>query len=140
MELALAALVLAGVGFLISAYMTFEYYGAIGGSVERGPWTCPSERGMCTTAVSTPEAHVFGVPNSLLGLGWYALIVVAAAARIAYGQWLVLTGLLGVAILAAAFSLYLAWALIFRLRTVCVLCFASQMINLALLGVIAAAV
>ncbi len=140
MELAIASLVLSAIGLMVSAYMTLAYYGLLPHHAGLIPATCPSDGTTCLAITRTPASRVFGVPNSVLGLFYYALVISAAATRIAYDQWWILQSLLGVTVLAVLFSLYLAWVLIFRMRTVCVLCFTTHAINLALLGLIAAAV
>lgn len=139
MASAIAVLVLAIVGLIDSVYMTLAYYHVIQRSPRLFPnIVCSPEGGVCTSVVDTPEAHIFGIPNSLLGVGYYAIMLSTAGASIALNRWLFLPGLLGIAGVAAAFSLYLAWLLIFRMRTACVLCFIAQAINLALFCIIAA--
>jgi uncharacterized membrane protein len=134
---AITVFVLAIVGLIDSLYMTLAYYHLINRSPRLFPnVVCPSEGSTCISVVDTPEAHVLGIPNSLLGVGYYAIMLSTASARIALDRWLFLPAILGIAGIAAAFSLYLAWLLIFRMRTTCVLCFLAQAINLALFCII----
>ncbi len=134
----IAVLVLATIGLIDSIYMTLAYYHVIRRSSRLFPnVVCSLESNVCTSVVDTPEAHVLGIPNSLLGVGYYAIILSAAATRITLNRWLFPYGILTISIAAATFSLYLAWLLIFRLRTACVLCFIAQAINLALFCILA---
>ena len=62
-------------GWLDALYFTFAYYGRI----KKARWVpeilCAREGSSCVTVVQTPYARVFGLPNSLLGLLYYALLM-----------------------------------------------------------------
>jgi uncharacterized membrane protein len=133
---------LALAGFLDGLYFTFAYYGR----VRRMPWVpealCAREGSSCVTVVKTPDACLFGVPNSLLGLVYYFLLMlwsllgcpigfeveIAGAYRIFRIGWLVTS----VSAIAALLGFYLVYALRRKLHVNCLLCYTAHAINLAL--------
>ncbi len=90
----------------------------------------------CKSVLQTPYATIFRLKNYELGLGYYSLTFFYGIAS--FPQLLHLTALLS--LLATAFSVYLAYALIFRLKTACIPCFASQLINAAIFLVLMTAI
>src|SRR5215471_13454294 len=70
--------VLALAGLADAFYFTFAYYGRI----KKARWVpeilCAREGSNCVTVVHTPYARVFGVPNSLLGVLYYLLLILWA--------------------------------------------------------------
>jgi uncharacterized membrane protein len=71
---------------------------------------------------------VFGIPNFSLGLVFYlALIVAVVLPELLEKAYLLLVAAAG---LAAATSLFLSYALLFRLKARCVLCFICHALNL----------
>ena len=67
--------VLSLVGLVDALYFTFAYYGRI----QKARWVpeilCAREGSNCVTVVQTPYARVFGVPNSLVGILYYATVM-----------------------------------------------------------------
>jgi uncharacterized membrane protein len=140
-RLAIVALSLAGLWE--SFYFTFAYYGR----VKRARWVpailCAREGSSCVTVVQTPYARVFGVPNSLLGIMYYALLVFWATGGRAYSfgfrvrmteYSLTLTGLLiAASAVTVALGIYLIYALLKELHTHCPLCYTAHAINLTIL-------
>ena len=109
---------LCGVGLYASLFMLNKSRRAARGEVE-GP-----------SVVKTPRAHLFGVPNSLLGMLYYPAVAVAVwfvAGRAAA------TVLLLAAIAAAATSAVLAYSLIYVTRRPCPYCWTSHIVNWCLL-------
>jgi len=110
---------LCGVGLYASLLMLNKSRQAARGEVE-GP-----------SVVKTPRAHLFGVPNSLLGMLYYLALAVAV--------WFVhgvipAAVLLAAAVLAAATSVVLGYSLLFVTRRSCPYCWTSHAVNWALLG------
>ena len=72
------------------------------------------------TILQTPYARLLGLPNAVLGLGFYLLTATVAGLGLAGAlpRWLWWTNLVaaGVAVLLAP---YLVWALVARLKTWC---------------------
>ncbi|MBC5805606.1 MAG: vitamin K epoxide reductase family protein [Candidatus Eremiobacter antarcticus] len=113
----IAALCLAGL--YVSIHMLAKQRAA-----QRGELTEPS-------VVQTPRARVAGFSNALFGIAYYSLMLVAAALLQAP---LVAAAALAAACLAAAFSLYLAYSLLFVTRMSCAYCWTGHVINWLLLA------
>jgi uncharacterized membrane protein len=82
------------------------------------------------SVVDTPRAHLFGVPNSLLGVLYYPCVAVAV--WFFHGMLAAIVLLLAVAA-AAATSAYLAYSLIYVTRRNCPYCWTSHAVNWCLL-------
>jgi uncharacterized membrane protein len=111
--------VLCGVGLYTSLFMLRKSIRAARGEI-RGP-----------SVVKSPRAHLFGVPNSLLGSLYYPAVAVTV--------WLVRSPLAAVVLLlvvlsAAATSVVLAYSLLFITRRECPFCWTSHAINWTLLA------
>ena len=83
------------------------------------------------SVVKTPRAHLFGIPNSLLGAIYYPVLAVAI--------WLVHGFIAEIALLLVAFgagatSVALAYSLLFITRRACPYCWTSHAVNWVLLA------
>ena len=130
-------------GLADALYFTFAYYGRVRQSRWVPQVVCAREGSSCVTVVRTPYGSVFGVPNSLLGILYYGLLLLWAVA----GQSASLTVRINMTsfvitftdLLIAAGSMtvvmgfYLVFALRRLLRIDCPLCYAAHAINLLLL-------
>ena len=78
----------------------------------------------CTQAYQSEYGRLLGAPVSILGAGYFAallaLLTLAADVSDALASYLLASSLVGL-----AFVLYLAWATIFVLGTLCLLCLAT---------------
>src|SRR5712691_6467817 len=85
----IAIVVLSLVGLANALYFTFAYYGRI----KKARWVpeilCAREGSSCVTVVQTPYARVFGVPNSLLGIIYYAVLILWTAASALAPAWFI---------------------------------------------------
>lgn len=109
---------LCGVGLYVSLFMLNKSRRAARGEIE-GP-----------SVVKTPRAHLFGVPNSLVGTLYYPAVGTAVwFARGTAGELVLLAAMAA----AAATSLYLAYSLLFVTRRECPFCWTSHAVNWALL-------
>ena len=108
-----------GVGLYVSLFMLRKSQRAARGEIE-GP-----------SVVKTPRAHLFGVPNALLGSMYYPAL--AASVWFVQGRTLEIT-LLVVVLAAASTSVALAYSLLFITRRACPYCWASHLINWTLLA------
>lgn len=112
-------LALAVLGVAISLYFTLVYYGRVE-SREVPALLCRREERSCVTILHTPYARLLGVPNAVVGLGFYLLTGAVAALALgkALPDWLWWVNLVVAAgtVLAAP---YLVWALVARLKTWC---------------------
>ncbi len=113
----IAALCMAGL--YVSVHMLRKQQAA-----QRGELTEPS-------VVMTPRARVAGFSNALFGIAYYTLMLVAAALL---QTPVVAAAALAAACAAAAFSLYLAYSLLFVTRMSCVYCWTGHLINWLLLA------
>ncbi len=115
-------------GFLISLYFTLVYYKLMPADARFIPKFCRLDQSTCASILATPDARVFGIPNFSLGLVFYLALIVA----IALPEFLEKAYLLFVAAsgLSVAMSLFLSYALLFRLNVRCALCFTSHVLNL----------
>jgi len=135
--------VLSFAGLLLAFYFTLAYYGR----VRKARWVpeilCPRQGSSCVTVVQSPYARLFGVPNSLLGIVYYLLVM--GWSVLGWKPWVVWNGIALppvwmtvrplIAISAATVILggYLIHALRQRLRVDCPLCYTAHAINAALL-------
>jgi uncharacterized membrane protein len=102
------------------------------------PLMCP-RKANCDTVVRSKYAVTFGVPNELIGVGYYALIFTASA-FVVFG--LAVTPFLHLvlaflAIVAFVTSLYLIYIQGFVLRAWCTWCLLSAFANTLILAAIA---
>lgn len=130
-------------GLAEALYFTFAYYGRI----RQAKWVpeilCAREGSSCITVVQTSYARVFGVPNSLLGIVYYLLLIVGARGSWTFGINLCIhiTSFvipLGMAILilisagTTVLGAYLVYALRRKLHVDCPLCYTAHAINTTL--------
>ena len=142
-ELLIIALSLAGL--VISIYFTFAYYGR----VKKARWIpgilCVREGSSCATVVQTPYARVFGAPNSLLGIGYYLLVIAVAVHGLEipfHGVYYVIAPfhiVFPASLATVLLGFYLIYALRRKLRIDCLLCYTAHVINLVLLALLLAA-
>lgn len=110
---------LAGLGAAISAYFTLVYYGRLHSPAMPAAFYRREER-TCTTILQTPYARLLGVPNALLGLGFYVLTGAVAALLLAGAlpRWVWQANLVAAAA-SVLLAPYLVWALVAQLKTWC---------------------
>lgn len=134
-------------GLADSLYFTFAYYGRI----KKARWVpqilCARERSSCVTVVRTPYGNIFGVPNSLLGMFYYVLLLVWAleGRSTSFGFQLGSTAysitftrlMIALSAVTVALGFYLVYALRRILRIDCPFCYAAHAINLTLLVLLA---
>ncbi len=129
-------------GLVNALYFTFAYYGR----VKKARWIpevlCAREGSNCVTVVQTPYARVFGVPNSLLGVFYYLILIGWALAppylAVRWGAGTIPVLFLSWALIAVSagtvlLGFYLIYALRRKLHTHCPLCYTGHAINAALL-------
>ena len=121
------ALLLSVLGLWISVYFTGVSYKWFPPNVKWIPQVCQLKESSCQLVIHTPRAKLFGVPNSVFGIGLYAYLIL-------FFLGLPLPWLLGFMAtgLAVIRSVYLAYSLIFVTKVPCPLCFTSHVINLTL--------
>jgi uncharacterized membrane protein len=129
-------------GLANALYFTFAYYGRI----KKARWVpeilCAQEGSTCVRVVQTPYARLFGVPNSLLGIVYYMLVMAwtmqsrTAAIKLRFHPFAHVISV-GMALLilvsmgTMVFGSYLIYALRRKLHVDCLLCYTAHAINTA---------
>ena len=140
--IALLIIALALAGLIISCYFTLAYYGRIKGARWIPAVLCAREGSSCVTVLKTPYARVFGVPNSLLGVVYYLVVmgwVLVAPHWEVWNRGVVLPlvtftwVLAAVSVVPVGLGFYLVYALRWILYIDCPLCYTAHAINAALL-------
>jgi uncharacterized membrane protein len=138
-----AVIALSLAGLADALYFTFAYYGRVRNSRWVPQVLCAREGSSCVTVVRTPYGSVFGVPNSLLGIVYYVLLLIWAVAgqSTAFGFRLGMTSysitftdlLIAASAVTVGLGFYLVYALRRILHTDCPFCYLAHAINLTLL-------
>lgn len=132
-----SALVICVGGALASGYLTYEHF------TMSSELVCPNKGGLdCESVTSSEQSKLFGIPVAILGLVYFVgmcAIVIPAAWRASDAR---IRLLLNTARLAgsgggAVYVLYLIYAELFLIGSVCVWCTVVHVLSFALFGVIA---
>ena len=116
-------------GLLIALYFALVSYGLMKPDQRFIPSICRMDERTCLSLLGTAEARIFGLPNSIPGLLYYAFMT-GAAILLLLGHSIPLRPIvLVISIATLLFSAYLAYVLLFRLKARCVLCFTSHVVN-----------
>jgi uncharacterized membrane protein len=127
------ALALSALGLLVAGYLTVEHYTA------STTLACP-ETGIvnCQKVTSSAQSAVFGIPVALLGLLFFAVMLVACLPPVwRMTQPAVRLGRLAFAGVGVAFVVYLVYAELFVLDAICLWCTAVHVLTVALFAVVA---
>ena len=122
-ELLLASCAIAGLA--IASYFSLVYYRLIEADNRWIPSFCRMERGECMRILDTPEAKIFGIPNSALGVIYYGAILIVPIQQFE-------TTFLIASIFSVGLGMYLVHALVVRLKMHCPLCYTAHGINLVI--------
>ena len=120
--LQVALSVLAVVGLVIGAYLTWTHFVGV-------PPVCISGSGGCETVQSSRYATIFGIPVAALGVVAYAGLLFSAVLRSEVGIYL---GLL-ISLVGTLFSAYLTYLEVFVIGALCQWCLASAAVMVAAL-------
>lgn len=116
------------VGLTISTYFTAVAYRWIRADEKWIPAFCRMEEQTCASIVFTPQARVFGLPNSVLGQIFYVAIIVGVPlGLVAHPLWWRVYLL--ASLVTVGLGIYLSYDLLFVTRVPCKLCFTSHGIN-----------
>ncbi|MFA6458574.1 MAG: vitamin K epoxide reductase family protein [Patescibacteria group bacterium] len=117
--------ILAGLGLALSLYTLYLHWKLKRDAKYKA--VCDlSDRMSCMKSIRSAEGKIFGIPNGVYGIGFYAAIFLATLPPLqAY--------LAPLAVLGVIFSLYFAYQLYFKVKTICVVCTAIYLVNLLLL-------
>jgi uncharacterized membrane protein len=122
-----AVLLLCLLGLYISVYFTLLAYGRIWSGSRLVPAVFRMGGGACSAVLHHPDARLFGLPNSLVGIFYYAAI---ALATVAFGLRQMPAVLVGASWAVVGAGVFLVYSLYARVRVPCRLCLASHLINL----------
>jgi uncharacterized membrane protein len=126
----IAVIVLASLGFFLSALFALVGMGIVGAQDPRLPAVCRMDERSCASILRSADARVFGIPNVALGLAYYGGLIMLAVA----GDPLM--DLMGFLVVVGGFTVVLGIYLTVRLLRVhhvqCGVCFTSHFINLFL--------
>ncbi len=131
-----ATLALLGLfGLLISLLFTLVYYGKMRADTPALPRICRLDNAECESLIRRSEAHLVGIPNFVVGLCFYIAIIAFAlmppgAAPLLERTLLMASG--G----TVTIGIFLTYVLLVRLRTNCVLCLTSHLINACVFGLL----
>jgi uncharacterized membrane protein len=127
------SLVLAALGLVVSGYLTYEHFTA------STTLACPNTSTWnCFTVTTSAQSRLFGIPVALLGVGYFAAMLVLslpAAWRSRRPQ--LRLGRLALALGGVVFVGYLVIAELFFVDAICLWCTASHVLALVLFGVVA---
>ena len=130
-SLKIACVILSLAGLINATYFTLEFYGWVEASSLIPGSLCRTDESGCLSVIRTPYACVFGLPNSLLGIGFY-LAMMAGLPFMADALALRMT-LLAAEVLVFLVGVYLIYVLRVRLRASCPLCYLAHGVNTAIL-------
>jgi vitamin-K-epoxide reductase (warfarin-sensitive) len=112
-------------GFLISLY-AFYIEKKMTKNPEYKPVCDLSDKVSCSKPIKSPYGKFFPVPNSIIGMIFYALMFLIAL----FGcQTLVFYG----AVAACLVSIFLAYILLVKIKSYCLICFSMYVVNILLL-------
>jgi uncharacterized membrane protein len=121
LRLALAVVALAGIG--VAGYLTYVHY-------DESALICTT--GGCEEVQQSEYAELAGIPVALLGLlAWVAVLVL-----VAWDSPLARALTAGVALVAAAFAVYLVVLQLFVIDAICVWCMVNDVVLIPLLAVL----
>jgi len=131
--LSFTTMVVSLLGLADAAYLTYQHFSgstAFAGCAESSTVNCE--------AVNTsPESHVFGIPVSVLGLAFFAFMIVVNSRWGWKAPWTVVHwARLGSVVVGIVFVLYLIWAELFRINAICLYCTGVHILTFILFALI----
>jgi uncharacterized membrane protein len=123
-RLRIAVAALAAIGAAIAGYLTWVHFAALQSF-------CVGGGGGCERVQSSRYAELAGVPVAVLGLAGYLAIVASLAASDARGR----SATVFLALVGAAFSIYLTYLELAVIGAICQWCVASAIVMAVLAGV-----
>jgi uncharacterized membrane protein len=115
----------AGAGILITAYFLLMQYRLVRPENPRIPRWCRLGADGCASLLDSPESRIFGIPNTLVALVFYAAALILPFHPF---EAIFLVG----SIFSAALGVYLSFVLLHRMKIPCALCFTIHTLNIVL--------
>lgn len=123
-----ALIILAAIGLCISLY-TYWVEGKIKNEPTYKPACDLSDRVSCSKPMLSPYANIFYFSNAIMSITYYALVLVLV--------YFNMIQLLFVAAFGACLtSLFLAYLLYVKIKSLCILCTSLYVVNFVILGTI----
>ncbi|MCF7846097.1 MAG: hypothetical protein K9L85_02565 [Candidatus Peribacteraceae bacterium] len=117
--------ILTGIGIILSLYTLYLHWQAHRQTNYKA--VCDlSDRMSCMKSIRSDEGKIFGIPNGVYGIGFYAAIYAATFPQ--FQNYLFMLVVLGFFA-----SLYFAYQLYFKVKTLCVVCTSIYLVNILLL-------
>ena len=119
--------ILSALGIVLSLYTLYLHWKI--SKEEKYQAVCDlSDRFSCTKSIRSPEGKIFGIPNGVFGIGFYGLILILTFTD--FTNYIFPLTAWGVVA-----SMYFAYQLYFRVKTVCLVCNSIYVINVLLFAV-----
>ncbi|MFC2075214.1 vitamin K epoxide reductase family protein [Bdellovibrionota bacterium] len=129
----LTSLIASSLGLYISTYVSMVYFGLIS---PKSWWMLPflrlGDESVCDQVVRSEYGTFFKIPNAAIGYFYYLLIAFISLKAFTAGGTLYILSVLVLSGLVLLFSFYLIWALIFRVKQRCVICYTAHFLNLVI--------
>jgi protein-disulfide isomerase/uncharacterized membrane protein len=125
-------IILAAVGVCISLYLYSLHVALLMGEIKSGP-LCGTENGLgCHSVASSPYSSMLGLPLASWGALFYSTLILLGFGGVIFWRdcgRAFFRGTFWLAVLGLAFDLYLAYVMVFWIRTLCALCLTTYVIN-----------
>lgn len=125
------AAVVALVGLIDSCYLILDHYKLINSKPTLLADVCPLQNGACAIVTESPDSTILGVPYSVLGGAYFAVLLGISLLKLHTGKWpaprSVITFLAG----GLAFSVYLVYIMYYVKGEVCPYCMTAHAANAA---------
>ena len=127
---AIASLVVALLGLIVSVYLTVEHYTA------SASLACPESATInCQKVTTSSWSHVGPVPVAVLGVAFFAVMTGLCLPALWRVRRLDAMRVLG-AVVGVLVAIYLVWVELFRVDAICLWCTAAHVCALALLATV----
>jgi len=117
-------LIFGNIGFWDSVYLTIEHY-------IRAVPVCIGFSG-CETVVTSSYSTIFNIPVSLLGVGFFLLIMISAVLYFFYKKESLFDLMILFSLFSVIFSAWFVFVQLFRINAFCFWCLVSEFCSLVL--------
>lgn len=117
--------VLSTIGFIVALY-TYLVEQKVKSTPDYQPACDISDRISCSRVMKSPYSNLLFFSNAFLGIAYYALVFILALFN---AKKLLLIASIG----SCFYTLFLAYILYFKIKSFCILCTSTYLINFALL-------
>jgi uncharacterized membrane protein len=129
----LIGLILCGLGLGVSIYLTYAHYSAT-------PLDACPDKGIinCAKVTTSVYSHILGVPVAVLGLVFFVgMIPLQLPAAWRSRWWPIRYGRLGASVIGVGMILWLVYAELFKLDSICLYCTSVHVLTFLLFVVVA---